>query len=469
MPAMTTSDIVFLRKLAEIKRSGQFKISMEQLRRLEHIKQGQFTATITEEEEPMPPKFLTDIQDAEVFVAEGEPAMFECRVEPKHDLNLSVRWYRNDEELVSGGRMRISHEYGHASLHIFYTHPEDEGRYVCRATNELGEDQTEANLICRPLPHLQFQLPEFDETDTDDQMSLLKEAASRHGIRAKLRGDEIYQEGLKQAPRFLLNMDHFPKLLAGQGVTLETFVVPVGDPNMKLEWFLNKEPLLFKSSFTPVYDYGFIGLSINKVYPDDFGEFSVRVSNNYGSSSMESWVGEYPAGQDPGAEEEPDLPAWCNKVEKGRLAVECPPEITKHLMDIEVGETESAKLEVHFIGNPKPEIIWTKDGEELTNSRHVQIRERENKTTLQLINVNTNMSGEYRLVVISNLGSDLTICQLSVVPLHKEERQRLNLMQKTGLDTLIMLEEEKIIEKKKKKQEKEDKIKNIKERNKKIK
>ena len=28
----------------------------------------------------------------QVFVAEGEPAMFECRVEPKHDLNLSVRW-----------------------------------------------------------------------------------------------------------------------------------------------------------------------------------------------------------------------------------------------------------------------------------------------------------------------------------------------------------------------------------------
>ena len=91
----------------------------------------------------------------QVFVAEGEPAMFECRVEPKHDLNLSVRWYRNDEELVSGGRMRITHEYGHVALHIFYTYPEDEGKYVCRATNELGEDQTEANLVCRPLPHLQ--------------------------------------------------------------------------------------------------------------------------------------------------------------------------------------------------------------------------------------------------------------------------------------------------------------------------
>ena len=27
------------------------------------------------------------------------------------------------------------------------------------------------------------------------------------------------------------------------------------------------EPLLFKSSFTPVYDFGFVGLAVNKV-PD---------------------------------------------------------------------------------------------------------------------------------------------------------------------------------------------------------
>jgi len=154
-------------------------------------------------------------------------------------------------------------------------------------------------------------------------------------------------------------------------------------------------------------------------------------------------------------------------VEKGRLAVECPPEITKHLMDIEVGETETAKLEVNFIGNPKPEIIWTRDGEELVNSRHVQIRERENRTTLQLINLSTAMAGEYRLVVISNLGSDLTFCNLSVLPLHREERQKLNMMQKTGLDTLIRYEEEKIIEKQRKMKEKEEKLKNIKERNKK--
>ena len=31
----------------------------------------------------------------------------------------------------------------------------------------------------------------------------------------------------------------------------------------------------------------------------------------------------------------------------------------------------------------------------------------------------------------------MTFCNLSVSPLHREERQRLNMMQKTGLDTLI--------------------------------
>ena len=64
----------------------------------------------------------------------------------------------------------------------------------------------------------------------------------------------------------------------------------------------------------------------------------VRASNRWGSAEMAGWVGELPQGEPGSGQEEPDLPAWCNKVEKGRLAVECPPEITKHL----VGKTTKA-------------------------------------------------------------------------------------------------------------------------------
>ena len=55
-------------------------------------------------------------------------------------------------------------------------------------------------------------MPAFEDPDESVQISLVKEAAARHGIRAKLRGDEIYQEGLNQPPKFLLNMEHYPKV-----------------------------------------------------------------------------------------------------------------------------------------------------------------------------------------------------------------------------------------------------------------
>ena len=48
--------------------------------------------------------------------------------------------------------------------------------------------------------------------DEEDQLALIKEASSRHGVRAKLKGDEIYNEDLKQPPRFLMKMGSFPKV-----------------------------------------------------------------------------------------------------------------------------------------------------------------------------------------------------------------------------------------------------------------
>ena len=57
-----------------------------------------------------------------------------------------------------------------------------------------------------------FQLPAFEHDDEEVQLGLVKEACSRHCVRAKLKGDEIYRDDLKQPPRFLLKMENFPKV-----------------------------------------------------------------------------------------------------------------------------------------------------------------------------------------------------------------------------------------------------------------
>ena len=90
-------------------------------------------------------------------MGEGEPVHFNCRVEPKHDPKLQIKWFFNNKELAQGHRFRITHEFGYVALDILYTYPEDEGEYVCKAINELGEDITKCKLMCKELPAIQLE------------------------------------------------------------------------------------------------------------------------------------------------------------------------------------------------------------------------------------------------------------------------------------------------------------------------
>ena len=128
-------------------------MSLDRLKELEkgkiNLRQEEESAEITA------PKFITQI--ASRAVGEGEPAHFNCRVEPKHDPKLQVKWYHDGKELASGHRFRITQEFGYVALDILYTYPEDEGEYVCKATNQLGEDVTKCELKCKELPAIQLE------------------------------------------------------------------------------------------------------------------------------------------------------------------------------------------------------------------------------------------------------------------------------------------------------------------------
>ena len=111
-----------------------------------------------------------------------------CRVEPKHDPKLQIKWFFNEKELASGHRFRITHEFGYVALDILYTYPEDEGEYVCKAINELGEDITKCKLLCKELPAIQLE----------NQVSALvftMGAVNREG-EAKFLPCSLYYEGL---------------------------------------------------------------------------------------------------------------------------------------------------------------------------------------------------------------------------------------------------------------------------------
>lgn len=84
------------------------------------------------------PIFLTPLISLE-NLKEGEHAHLECRVEPINDPNLKIEWFVNGVKLKTGHRFRTTHDFGYVALDILYAYPEDNGTYMCKATNLVGE------------------------------------------------------------------------------------------------------------------------------------------------------------------------------------------------------------------------------------------------------------------------------------------------------------------------------------------
>lgn len=213
-------------------------MSAEKLKELERGPVSQ----APEEEKPMsPPKFITQIES--VTVDEAETVRFECRVEPKEDSKLRIEWYRNGKLLPSGHRFRTVYDMGFVSLEILYVYAEDSGEYVCRAVNDYGEDFTRANVSCKKLPNiiLQNQVPKgMKKSETLMQMEA---AIKKYTSEIYLTEDDLYDADKKQPPRFVTQIQSQTSLVEMQTTKFECQLAPVGDPNMKVEWFLNGKPL----------------------------------------------------------------------------------------------------------------------------------------------------------------------------------------------------------------------------------
>lgn len=209
--------------------------------KLKELERGPVSVAPKEEPPMSPPKFITHIQS--VTVEESESIRFECRVEPKEDPKLRIEWYRNGKPLPSGHRYRTVYDMGFVSLDILYVYAEDSGEYVCRAVNEHGEDFTRANVTCKQLPNiiLQNQVPKgMKKSETLMQMEA---AIKKYTSEIHLTEDDLYDVDKKQPPRFVTQIQDQTSLVEMERTKFECQLAPVGDPNMKVEWFFNGKPL----------------------------------------------------------------------------------------------------------------------------------------------------------------------------------------------------------------------------------
>lgn len=64
-----------------------------------------------------------------------------------------------------------------------------------------------------------------------------------------LTEDDLYDVEKKQPPRFVTQIENQTSLVEMQTTKFECQLAPVGDPNMKVEWFFNGKPLPYSEYF----------------------------------------------------------------------------------------------------------------------------------------------------------------------------------------------------------------------------
>merc|ERR1712179_382608 len=153
-------------------------------------------------------------------------------------------------------------------------------------------------------------------------------------------------------------------------------------------------------------------------------------------------------------------PEWLIKMEeiKERLAATVQaPKFIREIKENRIKEGMRARFEAGFAGNPKPDISWWFNGQQMQNSKSVQIKVREDSSTLTLIDCGFESAGIYECRAANDLGSDKTRASLTVNKMTAGEKADYEKAKAEGLNDLVDDEEEKVKEKRKVKEERKEK------------
>jgi len=183
-----------------------------------------------EEAEPQTlqrPVFTQPLQNID-NIGEGATAHFECRLIPVNDPTMKVEWFRNEKPLETSSRIHKTHDFGFVSLDMKHVRDDDEGVYMCKATNALGEAVTTAAMRIRSKANIQL------DTMHAEGMKRIQQLEEPKGPMRPDEPDRVFEK-----PIFTQMLTGPSELWEGQHAHFECRVVPVGDPNLRFEWFVN--------------------------------------------------------------------------------------------------------------------------------------------------------------------------------------------------------------------------------------
>ncbi|OQV22407.1 Titin [Hypsibius exemplaris] len=349
---------------------------------------------------------------------ENDYVHLETRLEPRNDPHILIEWYHNDRLIQTGQRLRPHYDFGIVTLDIVGAYAEDSGVWTVKATNSLGTDSSSVQLKVAGKPSLLL--------DSQHPEGLSKIADLEYKDFSR---EFTYNDVSKHEPRFVEQLARLPDFNEGEKLRLEAQVEPRGDPNMKVEWFLNGRPINNGHRTRSVFDFGFSSLDVLDIQTRDAGEYVIRATNTLGTAESKTFLKVIGKG---GINSDPQYAASLDKIrdleayEHGsgyipdNIQDERPvaaPTFVEGLQPVpELREGQSIHLEcsVSPPNDPTLQIEWFFNGRPLHSGSRFRTFNDFGSIGLDILTVIAEDSGQYTVKASNALGSNTSSVQIQV-------------------------------------------------------
>nr|XP_042140020.1 obscurin isoform X18 [Peromyscus maniculatus bairdii] len=327
------------------------------------------------------PRFLT--RPKAFVVSVGKDATLSCQIVGNPTPHVS--WEKDRQPVEAGARFRLAQDGDVYRLTILDLALGDSGQYVCRARNAIGE------------------------------------AFAAVGLRVDSEGTCA-----EQAPHFLLRPTSI-RVREGADATFRCRVG--GSPQPAVSW--SKDGRRLGAPDAPhvrVEDHGEASaLRIRSARPRDGGTYEVRAENPLGSASAAAALvvdSDAEAAGPPGASTASLLAHLQQRREAMRAEGVPPSPPGAGTRTCTVTEGKHARLSCFVTGEPKPETVWKKDGQLVTEGRrHVVYEDEQENFVLKILFCKQSDRGLYTCTASNLVGqtysSVLVVVREPAVPFKK--------------------------------------------------
>ncbi|XP_011878155.1 PREDICTED: muscle M-line assembly protein unc-89 isoform X5 [Vollenhovia emeryi] len=369
-------------------------------------------------------------------VDEGEPLELKAKVDGSPIPNIA--WFKDGEKITPDDHVKISTlPDGTTKLTIDTVKPTDCGAYKLVVSNPSGENSSlcavavtperrrpsftkpledtkavvgqplklEAQVLAFPNPQVQWfkdgiplrHTKEMNFVNEPNGLIGLKmdyvrpeDAGTYSVIVSNALGDitgtaKVQVEEREKRPEFVASLQ--PQTVV-EGFPVKMEVKTIGKPTPELKWLRNDEEIVPDNKHVKIISQpdGSQALILDKATPEDVGEYQVVAGNTEGTASCKAKL-------DVAGKVKPDTP-------------EEKPAFTSPMRDVSVEEGQPLTLDVSFVGNPIPDVSWTKDGEPVVPSERVTMSCDGKKVGLQVDPCKPTDAGVYGCRISNPLGED---------------------------------------------------------------